>query len=133
MGSVGGQCCHHLCGWWRFPKEGGSHQGESIVHTKLLVNSGIYGVVRHPQYLGFMLFVLALVLLSQHWLSVLSWIPGSTLFYRDVQREEQMSLEKFGDAYKRYMEQVPRMNLVLGLITVIRRQGLEKGVESYSC
>lgn len=104
-----------------FRKKGGALRGESIVHTTVLVDSGVYAVVRHPQYLGFMMFVFALVLMSQHWLSVISGVLGSVLFYKDVLREEQMSIEKFGDAYRRYMERVPRMNFLLGIIRRFRK------------
>ena len=105
-----------------FRKKGGAPKGKSIVHTTAVVDSGIYAVVRHPQYLGFILFVLALVLVSQHWLSVISWIIGSTLFYRDVLKEEQLSVEKFGDDYKRYMQKVPRMNFLIGIRRLLRRR-----------
>ena len=105
-----------------FRKKGGAPKGRSIVHTTVVVESGIYSVVRHPQYLGFILFVFALVLMSQHWLSVFSWIMGSTLFYRDVVREEQMAIEKFGDDYRHYMQEVPRMNFVVGLIRLLKRR-----------
>jgi len=111
-----------------FRKKGGAPKGESIVHTKVLVDSGVYAVVRHPQYLGFILFVFALVLMSQHGVSVISWITGSILFYRDVLREEQMSIEKFGNNYKCYMERVPRMNLLLGIFRLFRRKEVGKGV-----
>jgi protein-S-isoprenylcysteine O-methyltransferase Ste14 len=84
-----------------FRKKGEAPRGESIVHTTVLVDSGVYAVVRHPQYLGFMMFVLALVLMSQHWLSVISGVLVSVLFYKDVLREERMSVEKFGDDYRR--------------------------------
>jgi len=47
------------------------------------------------------------------------------LFYKDVLREEQMSIEKFGDDYKRYMQKVLRMNLLLGIIR-LRRMREEK-------
>jgi protein-S-isoprenylcysteine O-methyltransferase Ste14 len=104
-----------------FRKKGGAIKGESIVHTTVLVDSGVYAVVRHPQYLGFMMFVLALVLMSQHWLSVISGVLGSVLFYKDVLREERMSVEKFGDDYRRYMERVPRMNFLLGIIRRFRK------------
>jgi protein-S-isoprenylcysteine O-methyltransferase Ste14 len=105
-----------------FRKKGGAPKGESIVHTSVLVDSGVYAVVRHPQYLGFILFVLALVLMSQHWLSVISGVLGSALFYRDILREEQMSVEKFGDDYRRYIERVPRMNLLIGILRYLRQR-----------
>jgi len=75
--------------------------------------------------LGFILFVLALVLMSQHWLSIFSGVVGSALFYRDVLREEQMSVKKFGDDYKRYMQKVPRINFVLGIIRLLQRRKRE--------
>ena len=103
-------------------KKGGVAKGKSYVHTTVLVDSGIYAVVRHPQYLGFILLVLGLVLISQHWLSVISGVTGSVLFYLDVRKEEQANIEKFGDEYKRYMEKVPRMNFVLGVIRLLRRR-----------
>lgn len=60
------------------------------------------------------------------WLSIISWIIGSTLFYRDVLREEQMSIQKFGDDHKRYikryMEKVPRMNLIAGVFRLAQRR-----------
>lgn len=109
-----------------FRKKGGAPRGQSIVQTTVVVDSGIYAVVRHPQYLGFILFVFALVLMSQHWVSVISWIIGSTLFYRDVLREEQMSIAKFGDDYQRYMRKVPRMNLLLGVTRLLRKKSEDK-------
>jgi protein-S-isoprenylcysteine O-methyltransferase Ste14 len=111
-----------------FRKKGGAPKGKSIVHTTVVVDSGIYAVVRHPQYLGFILFVLALVLMSQHWLSVISWVMGSALFYRDVLREEQMSIEKFGDDYRSYMQRAPRMNLFLGVVRLLLRKREDKVV-----
>ena len=105
-----------------FRKKGGAPKGKSIVRTTVLVDSGVYAVIRHPQYLGFMLFVLALVLMSQHWLSVISGVLGSALFYKDVLREEQMSVKKFGDYYEQYMERVPRMNFLIGILRLLRRR-----------
>jgi len=105
-----------------FRKKGGAPKGKSVVHTTVLVDSGVYAVIRHPQYLGFMLFVLALVLMCQHSVSVISGVLGSALFYKDVLREEQMSVEKFGDDYKQYMERVPRMDFLTGILRLFRRR-----------
>ena len=110
-----------LLAGYEFGMKGGAPEGESLVHTTVLVDSGVYAVVRHPQYLGFMLFVFALVSMSQHWLSVFSGVLGSALFYKDVLREEQMSIVKFGDEYERYMQKVPRMNFILGIIRLLKR------------
>jgi len=110
-----------LLAGYEFGMKGGAPEGESLVHTTVLVDSGVYAVIRHPQYLGFILFVFALGLMSQHWLSVFSGVIGSSLFYIDVLREEQMSIVKFGDEYERYMQKVPRMNFMLGVIRLLKR------------
>jgi protein-S-isoprenylcysteine O-methyltransferase Ste14 len=46
-----------LLAGYEFGMKGGAPEGESLVHTTVLVDSGVYAVVRHPQYLGFILFV----------------------------------------------------------------------------
>jgi hypothetical protein len=47
------------------------------------------------------------------------------LLYNDMCREEQSSIERFGDEYRRYMEHVPRMNFVAGIIRLMRRRKKE--------
>ena len=112
-----------LLAGYEFQKKGGVPERKHLVYTTVLVESGIYAVVRHPQYLGFILLVLALVLISQHWLSVISGVIGSVLFYIDATRgEEQENTRKFGDDYKRYMRKVPRMNFVVGVIRWLKRR-----------
>jgi protein-S-isoprenylcysteine O-methyltransferase Ste14 len=108
-----------LLAGYEFRMKGEAPEGESIVHTTALVKSGLYSVVRHPQYLGFILFEFALVLMSQHWLSIASSVIGTALFYLDILNEEQMSINKFGDDYKHYMERVPRLNIVSGIIRLL--------------
>ena len=115
-----------------FRARGGAPEGESIVHTTNLVDTGVYALVRHPQYLGFMLFVLALMLISQHWASAIPGSLGLVLFYLDVLKEERMSLGKFGDEYRRYMERVPRINLLIGILRVLRRRREDPTRESGS-
>jgi protein-S-isoprenylcysteine O-methyltransferase Ste14 len=105
-----------------FRQKGGAPEGESIVHTTIIVDSGVYAVIRHPQYFGFILLVLSLVLMSQHWFSVISGGTGIALFYIDVRREEKNNLMKFGDAYRHYMKEVPRMNFLIGVLRLLQRR-----------
>jgi protein-S-isoprenylcysteine O-methyltransferase Ste14 len=35
---------------------------------------------------------------------------------------DRAGVEKFGDAYRRTMQKVPRMNFLLGLIRLVRRK-----------
>ena len=105
-----------------FQQKGGVPEGKHLIHTTRVVNTGVYAVVRHPQYLGFILVVLGLVLVSQHWLSFISGGVGSILFYIDVLKEDQVNIEKFGEAYSHYKKRVPAMNFVIGLIRLRHRK-----------
>ena len=106
-----------------FPRRGGVARGKSFVHTTRLVDTGIYAVVRHPQYLGGILAIfLATLLLYPHWLFVVLGIPGAAILYLSTGEEEKRLIERFGRDYRDYMQRVPRMNLVLGFIRLRRRQ-----------
>ncbi len=99
-----------------FRKKGRVKNGKSYIHTTHLVDTGIYSIVRHPQYVTFILWAIAGILLFQHWIVVLLGIPIFPLTYVDLIKADKDALEKFGDAYKSYMKKVPRANFVLGII-----------------
>ncbi len=100
-----------------FPRRGGVAKGKSFVHTSKLVDTGIYSVVRHPQYLGGILALfLTTLLLYPHWLFVVLGIPGALILYFSTIWEEKRLIQQFGDNYVSYMKRVPRMNIVLGII-----------------
>jgi len=102
-----------------FPK---AQEGKSVMDTTVIVDSGTYGIVRHPQILGCLLLMFGSILISQHWLSAIIALPISVLFYRYVLNEEKDLVVKFGDDYRRYMQKVPRMDLLLGIIRLLRRK-----------
>ena len=105
-----------------FPRRGGIAKGKSFVHTTRLVDTGIYAVVRHPQYLGGILAIfVATPLLYQHWLFVLLGIPGAILVYLDAKQEDKRLIDKFGEEYKYYMQKVPRMDILSGVMRLVRR------------
>jgi protein-S-isoprenylcysteine O-methyltransferase Ste14 len=60
-----------------------------------------------------------MVLLSQHWLNSVLGAIVIALLYNDMRREEKSNLERFGDDYRRYMAQVPRMNFLAGTIRLL--------------
>jgi protein-S-isoprenylcysteine O-methyltransferase Ste14 len=86
---------------------------------------GVYAVVRHPLYVSFLLISLSLGLLSQHWLNAVLGAIVMALLYNDMCREEKSNLERFGDDYQRYMQAVPRLNLVNGAIQLFLTRGAE--------
>ena len=106
-----------------FPRRGGVPGGKSFVHTTSLVDTGIYTVVRHPQYLGGILSIfVATVLFYPHWLFIILGIPGVTILYLSTRDEEKKLIERFGNDYRAYMQRVPRMNMVFGMVRLLKRQ-----------
>lgn len=94
--------------------------------VKVLVDSGIYAIVRHPLYLGWILPIfVATIFLYQHWLFVIIGIPGIASVYLISRQEEHLNIERFGDAYRRYMQSVPRMNLLVGVTRLVQSRKRE--------
>ena len=100
-----------------FPRRGGILRGKSFVHTTRLVNTGIYAVVRHPQYTGgiYAIFVTTL-LWYPHWVFAVLGTMGAILTYLSAKNEDKHLIEKFGNDYIRYMKGVPRMNFLFGIV-----------------
>ena len=105
-----------------FRKKGGVKQGNSYIQTTRLVDTGIYSIVRHPQFVTFILFAIAGMLLFQHLIVILLGIPIIPLTYIDLLRADKRLVVKFGDDYKYYMQKVPRANFLLGIIRYLQRR-----------
>lgn len=74
-----------------------------------LVKEGAFRVTRNPIYIGFVLVYFGLAIaLTSVWILVLL-MPVLVILHRGVVLREEAYLEwKFGDAYRRYAERVPR-------------------------
>lgn len=107
---------------FEFRKKGGVTKGKSYIHTTALVDSGVYSIVRHPQYVTFILWAIAGMLLFQHWIVVCLGIPVIPLMYVDLIHADKDGIKKFGDDYKQYMKKVPRANFLLGIIRFLRNR-----------
>jgi len=105
-----------------FKREGKPGEGKSLMNTTVLVDSGTYAIVRHPQALGSILLMSASILISQHWLAAIVGVPVILWMYLEEVTAEKGLMVKFGDDYKRYMQKVPRMNFILGIIRLLRRK-----------
>jgi protein-S-isoprenylcysteine O-methyltransferase Ste14 len=90
--------------------------------TGAVIDTGIYAVVRHPMYLSGAFFYIGHVLFCPHWIVALVAIVGMVCVYWIMILEEKSLVEKFGDAYERYMESVPRANLLIGVARLLRRK-----------
>lgn len=107
----------------QFPRRGGVPRGKSFVNTTQLVDTGIYAVVRHPQYTGgiYAIFITTL-LWYPHWLFAVLGVIGATLTYLSTREEDKKLVQQFGNDYPVYMQRVPRMNIVLGIVRLWRQQ-----------
>ena len=86
-----------------------------------IVEGGVYGLVRHPLYLGAMMMFCSHIFLGQNWLVVVGTIVAVVCCYLLMLADEQQNVEAFGDDYKRYMQSVPRMNLLSGILRLRQR------------
>ena len=102
-------------------KKGKVKRGQSYIHTTQLVESGVYSIVRHPQYVTFILWAIAGMLLFQHWIVILLGIPVIPLTYVDLIKADKDAIKKFGENYKVYIKKVPRANFVLGIIRQLNK------------
>ena len=105
-----------------FPRQGRIPKGKSFINTTRLVDTGIYAVVRHPQYTGgvFSIFLTTL-LWYPHWLFGVLGVTGTLVVYMSCREEDQRLVSKFGDDYLDYMKRVPGMNIFLGIFKLIKK------------
>jgi len=84
-------------------------------HTTVIINSGVFRVVRHPLYLGTAIWTIGIILVIQ---SIPSTILGGLAilcFLMASKKEDEFNIKKFGDSYEEYMEKVPMWNFLKGL------------------
>ena len=114
-----------IFGWlpiYEFKKHGEVPDDKNYIHTTKLVDTGVYSIVRHPQFLAGILICLSMMLISQHRYSMVAGLVASIVYASDVPVADKKLVEKFGDSYLDYMEQVPALNLVTGIIRRLRRE-----------
>jgi len=74
----------------------------------ILVTTGPYGVVRHPIYLGAFIFLAALAIEASNWVIVIPTLVLLVLLYAQLDDEEVLLIDRFGEEYRRYMKRTPR-------------------------
>ncbi|MHA2426185.1 MAG: isoprenylcysteine carboxylmethyltransferase family protein [Candidatus Thorarchaeota archaeon] len=73
-----------------------------------LIEAGPYKKVRHPMYTVFILFSLAVALISSNLLILIFAILIAIPFHWISRREERMLIEQFGEDYQKYMNRTGR-------------------------
>ncbi|MGA2797650.1 MAG: isoprenylcysteine carboxylmethyltransferase family protein [Thermoguttaceae bacterium] len=72
-----------------------------------LVTSGVYGLVRHPIYSAWIVFIFpGIALLCRSWPMLLASLVSYIIFKLLIRREDRYLEEKFGKAYLDYRSRV---------------------------
>lgn len=85
-----------------------------------LIDWGIFGVVRHPMYLGAILLFVSWIFFLPHWIILVFSSVNTAIVYWFILQGERHNIAKFGNTYRSYMETVPRMNLLAGLLRILQ-------------
>ena len=86
-----------------------------VERTTILIDRGLFGVIRHPLYLGVALWSLGLVLKIQLVLPAMLGIVAFGCSWAASKKEDEFNVEKFGEGYQEYMTMVPAWNVLKGL------------------
>ena len=72
------------------------------------ITRGVYRYSRHPSYLALLLIYLSVSIASASWVFLLVFIVQLVSVSIAAVGEERYCLEKYGDAYREYMNRTPR-------------------------
>jgi protein-S-isoprenylcysteine O-methyltransferase Ste14 len=72
------------------------------------VTRGIYHYSRHPLYLASLLIYLSVGIASASWVFLLFFVVQSVFIRIAAVGEERYCLEKYGEAYREYIDKTPR-------------------------
>ena len=89
--------------------------------TNILIEGAIFRIIRHPLYLGLILWGLSQIFAIQSIISIILGILVVFCFLMASKNEDEFNIKKFGDSYRDYMQRVPRVNFALGIIRLLRR------------
>jgi protein-S-isoprenylcysteine O-methyltransferase Ste14 len=103
-------------------RRGQPENGKDVAHTRVLVETGIYALVRHPLYLGWVLIYVAVMAIGQYCLTLLFGLLGIGCVTLISRQEDRRLIERFGPRYEVYLQSVPAMNLLAGGLRRIRRR-----------
>ena len=102
--------------FFAFKKRGDVVKGKSYINTSKVVKDGTYAIIRHPQYLGGILFSISITLWNPVWFNLVLTGIIIILTYQWTYAEDKHLIEKFGEDYESYRTTVPRLNPILGLL-----------------
>ncbi len=73
-----------------------------------VIDSGVYGRVRHPMYLGVLLVLLGIILTTLSLITLLLWLIVFIGYNHMASYEERVLIQRFGDDYREYQRRVSK-------------------------
>ena len=74
-----------------------------------VISSGVFGIVRHPIYLGSILTFLSFTVLSLSIIALIIWFVIIVFYYYLCRYEEKLLIGKLGKKYRDYMKEIPML------------------------
>ena len=74
-----------------------------------LVTDGIYGFIRHPQYLGILMITTIWLFAWPTLITAVMWPILLFAYYRLAKKEEKEMEKQFGEKYIEYKKRVPML------------------------
>ncbi len=74
-----------------------------------LVQTGIYGVIRHPMYLGLLMTLPGFGLIFRSWLALPLFLVAVAFVFLRVQQEEDLLRRHFGQEFDAYCQRTRRL------------------------
>ncbi len=106
----------------QLPRHGRAEPGRSYMETTALADRGLYAVVRHPQYLGYVLLTTGFALRAPHPAVVASAVAAVAGFLLQARAEDRDLRRRFGREWESWARAVPAFNLAAGLVRLVRRR-----------
>jgi protein-S-isoprenylcysteine O-methyltransferase Ste14 len=75
----------------------------------IVIRNGVFSVVRHPIYLGAILFYLSLLAVFFSIVSIFVWVVIILFYIYLCKHEEKLLIAKFGSSYEQYKLETPML------------------------
>jgi len=103
-------------------RHGRPDSGRPFHETNFLVELGIYRVVRHPQYPGYMMLIVGFAARSQHVAAIVLAVVAVAGMHGQAVAEDRFCRSRFGVEFDGYARRVPMYNSPLGICRLVAKR-----------
>jgi len=75
----------------------------------IVIRKGVFSIVRHPIYLGAILFYFGLLIFSFSIIATFIWIMIMSFYFYLSKHEEKLLIEKYGKEYEEHISEIPML------------------------